>query len=205
MAKYTPVEIIDDNEDTSSVSSSKYTPVEVVDDSEQPSGELPETDTPPSELESAGRGALQEGTFGLADEISGAGEAAWESITGKDKLSDLLDNYKKYRDESRMAFGEAERVNPKSYMAGQVVGGIGSTLAGGALLKGANLAAKGASALSKIGTATKAGIAYGAAQGYGRSKEDSIVGDVKETIKGGVIGGVKIKIITLESHCCILG
>ncbi len=79
-----------------------------------------------SGLESALRGAAQEASFGLADEITGLAETGLETVKGNVPLSasELLKAYQKLRDESRQAYKAAEEANPKTYLAGQVAGGI---------------------------------------------------------------------------------
>lgn len=129
---------------------------------------------PPSELESGVRGAVQGATLGFSDEAVGAAEALWNVAKGNPKTFGEL--YRTYRDESRTNNKAAEEANPKSYMAGNIAGGIGSMLVPG--LGGANI--------GKM-------AALGAAQGLGGSEADLTKGDVggvvKDTAVGGAIGG----------------
>ena len=70
------------------------------------------------------RGAAQGLTFGFADELTGAGEAAYETLTGEDQLKDIIDNYAKYRDESRKEYEAAEEDQGAAYLTGEFAGGI---------------------------------------------------------------------------------
>lgn len=88
-----------------------------------------------SKLESLGQGALQGITGGFSDEIGGAAGALMEKgadLIGKgtgDKKS-LKELYQQYRDMHRQKNKEAEEANPKSYLAGNIGGGIaGAALA----------------------------------------------------------------------------
>lgn len=132
-----------------------------------------------STLESGLRGAFQGATLGFADEITGGVEALGKGVFGSDKLSDLVSNYEKYRDESRQAYKEAEETNPSAYLAGEVGGGIATSIAPiGLAVKGAGTLAKGASALGKLGAtssgAALSGAGLGAVQGAGMSEADNL-------------------------------
>lgn len=143
-------------------------------------------ETSPTELESFGRGAASGATFGFADELAGAAEAGGKALFGKDKLVDVLDNYRKYRDESRQAFKAAEEKNPASFLAGEVAGGIGTGLAtGGAGVAGA-VGKTGLKELMKQGA--KIGAAQGAASGLGLSEADLAEGDVSGVAKDVALG-----------------
>lgn len=124
-----------------------------------------------SELDSAGRGLAQGASFGFADELAGGAEALWDKAIKGDQRA-LTDLYKQHRDESRANFDAAEKANPKSFMAGQVGGAIGTALVPG--LGEANLA--------KLG-------AMGAAQGLGASKADLTEGDIAGAARDTAIGG----------------
>ena len=73
-------------------------------------GETPEA---PGYAASATRGAAQGATLGFADEIAGAGAAMWPG--GQD--------YTEARDESRERFDAARAANPKTFLAGELLGG----------------------------------------------------------------------------------
>ena len=95
-----------------------------------------------SPLESGLRGAAQGASLGFADELTGAGEAGLDTVTGKSDLSNLIEAYKKHRDESRAAYKAAEEANPKSYLAGNIIGGIAPVAASGGLGAGVQGAAR---------------------------------------------------------------
>lgn len=116
--------------------------------------------------ESGLRGLAQGASFGFADELTGALEAA---------LSDKT--YEQARDESRAAYKAAEEANPKTYMGGQIGGAVGTALIPG--LQGAGI--------GKL-------AAMGAAQGLGSSEADLLEGDIagaaNDTARGAAIGAV---------------
>ena len=124
----------------------------------------------PSELESAARGLIQGATMGFADEISGGLEALWEKAKGNPTVFGEL--YKAKRDESRANYEAAEKANPKSYLAGQVGGGIGTAIIPG------------------MGGATLGKLALqGAAHGLGSSEADLTEGDITGAVRDTAIGG----------------
>lgn len=129
-------------------------------------------DEPPppdvSAVESGIRGAAQGLSFGLADEATGAAEAAKDWLMNDPK--GFMDNYKKHRDESRKNYKSAEEANPGTYMAGQFGGGAGTALLSG-------------------GTGLGALAAQGALQGLGSSEADLTEGNYKGAIGDTVIGG----------------
>lgn len=146
----------------------------------------------PSITESLLRGAAQGTTFGLSDEITGAGEALGKAVFGDDKLKDLLNNYRKYRDESREAYKVAEEANPVAYNVGDIGAGIGTGLLTGGAGAVANLGRVGAKAGVK--ELAKLGAKQGAAFGLGQSEADLTEGELteagKDTLIGGAAGGV---------------
>jgi len=121
----------------------------------------------PSKLESATRGIVQGATAGFADEVSGGMEALWEAAKGNPTTFGEL--YKAKRDESRANFKKAEEANPKTYMAGQLGGAVGTGIATG----GAGLGAL---------------VAQGAAQGLGSSEADLTEGEFGEALKDTATG-----------------
>jgi len=128
-----------------------------------------------TEVESGLLGAAQGGTMGFADEMEGAAKALFTNKT-----------YHEGRDEARSRYQKAEDQNPKSFLVGQVGGGIATSLIPGVgIAKGAGLAAG----------AAKAALIGGVA-GAGYSKTDPtkspddlkhFAGDVGE---GAAFGGV---------------
>lgn len=153
---------------------------------------------PKTEASAALRGAIQEGTLGLADEI-GAGVSTFvddftDPNAPKD-LSGLLDKYKSYRDVSRKENKELEEMFPKSYTAGQIAGGVLPALFTGGVGVAAQAAKQGGKELAKLGA--KVGAKYGAAQGAGRSEAEILEGDIaglagdvaSEALLGGAVGG----------------
>ncbi len=132
-----------------------------------------------SKTESIARGAAQGATLGFADEISGGIEALWEKAKGSPEEFGKL--YKQYRDESRGNFEDAQEANPKSYLTGEVGGGLASLLVpGGVGLKGAQTA---------VGLGVRGAVAGGTA-GLGYSNEEDLSGKAIDTAKGIALGAV---------------
>jgi hypothetical protein len=153
-----------------------------------------------SQTESALRGAAQEATFGLADELTGIAETGLETVKGNVPLSasELLKSYQKLRDESRAAYKSAEEANPASYLGGQLVGGIAPAFVTGGTSVAAKLAAGAAkpALASLIKQGAVSGLKYGAAQGVGKSEAEVAEGEfgklgkdiAAESILGGAAG-----------------
>lgn len=152
-------------------------------------------------LESGLRGVAQGASFGTSDELTGAGEATLKTLLGPEKFEDLLDNYRKHRDEARVSNKAAEEANPASYLTGEVAGGIGTgILTGGA---GAVAGLGEAGLLAGAGRLALQGAAQGAATGLGSSEADLTKGDIagaaKDTAIGGALGaglGVALPVAT---------
>ena len=137
------------------------------------------TETPEvSQTESVLRGAAQGATFGFADELAGAAGVIKRLPEALDKGVKTV--YEQERDISREAYKEAERVNPKSYLAGEVGGSLATAVIPGMA------AAKGASLATIAGKSALAG----AAQALG-STEKTQVGEVASDVaKGAVVSGI---------------
>lgn len=142
-----------------------------------------EPDTEPmSKTESGLRGAAQGATFGFADELTGGGESFMDLLGGN---TDVMDNYKKHRDESRANYKQAEEENPLTYLAGNLAGGLAVPVPGIGAAKG-------------IGAMAKQGAIAGGLFGLGTSeKEMTDPTDVKnltnaggDIIEGAGIGGL---------------
>lgn len=138
-----------------------------------------EVETPKvSQLESGLRGLAQGGSLGFADEGTGLAEALWSKAKGNPEAFGKL--YAQSRDESRNAYKEAEKSNPKIYGAGELGGAIGS-----AFIPGLNVA-KGASLATTAGRAALQGGLMGAG-----STEDSLtsLSGLGDVAKGAALGG----------------
>lgn len=111
-----------------------------------------------SQLESAGLGLAQGATLGGADELegairgspAGAFKSATEGFLGKDVSQDPdVQKYVEARDIARQRYKEAEEANPKTYLAGQIGGGLASSfIPGAASVRGAAALGLGAGVLS---------------------------------------------------------
>ncbi len=130
--------------------------------------ESPVDPNAPGYVESLARGGLQGASFGLSDEAIGFLESLWSDKT-----------YEQARDESRAANEAARTANPKTYLAGEIGGGVASTFVPGVG------AAHGASTAAKLGRAAiEGGIAGG---GYSEAKDAG--GVAKDVVLGAGLGG----------------
>lgn len=130
---------------------------------EEPKFDKPER-VPYTELESAARAARSGALFDLYDEGAGAVKAGVDLVTGDTGLEGLYETYKKYRDEERMKDKLARQDNPKSYLGGQVAGGLSTAFIPGLgwLNAGKNATIAGAAAKGALG----AGLSgFGASEG----------------------------------------
>jgi len=140
-----------------------------------------------SQTESAVRGAVQGATFNASDEVKGAIESPLGAFTKAANflpgvnLPDSLGTvarYEKARDAERAKNAAAQKANPKTYLAGEVGGGIASSFVPGlGIAKGASLAS----------TAARMG-GQSATAALGASDADTAVGLAKDTAIGGTIG-----------------
>lgn len=134
----------------------------------------------PGYLESFARGGAQGASLGFADELTGAGEAGLDLLTGQGGDSSLMDLYRKHRDESRANYDAAAQANPMTSFAGNLAGGI----APGVLTSGL------APAVNTVKGAATLGAGIGAASGLGASNEESLGGMAKDTLSGAALGGI---------------
>src|SRR3990167_2443256 len=154
------------------------------------------SDTAPTRLGSFAAGAEQGVSAGFADEFKAAAKAVGidpriamaapgvaltmlpVAITHAllDKApSGILEDYRKARDEERAKTTEAESVNPKSYLGGQITGGVAT-----ASIPGAGAAT--------LGRAAALGAGYGAASALGESGADITRGEVGQAAKDVALG-----------------
>lgn len=124
----------------------------------------------PGYIESALRGLKQGATFGFGDEITGALESALTSKT-----------YKQARDEARANDAAAAEANPLTYGAGEIGGGLATTLATGGAAGGALAGLKGAAL---------AGAAYGAGSSDADLTEGDVGGLARDTAIGAGVGAL---------------
>lgn len=138
-------------------------------------------------LESAARGAAQGVTFGNADEITAALLAAKAGVSGEASgLDEILNAYRKERDESRAAYAAAQEENPWTYGLSEFAGG--AVLPLGAI----GTAGKAASFGQKALEGAKIGALAGGLSGLGTSQADLTKGEVgqaaRDTIESAAIG-----------------
>lgn len=132
----------------------------------------------PSEINSLGRGLAQGASLGFADEITGGAEALLNKVQGSDEsLSDL---YAKRRDESRAAYDRAKEANPKSFLTGEIGGGVGTAFIPGL----------GAANAAKIGTIAGKAAIQGGIAGIGSSTADNAPEMLQDSVRGAALGGV---------------
>lgn len=147
-------------------------------------------------LQTAGdavRGVAQGATLGFADELTGAGEAAYDKakglVTGEETPS-FHDLYRKHQLESQTAYEDAKKRSPYAYGAGNIAGMVGTGLAtGGGLAAGTE--GLGAGLVRAAGQ----GAALGGLQAAGESQGnlDDAEGTKKlatDTAVGGATGAV---------------
>jgi hypothetical protein len=141
-------------------------------------------DTGPSELDSAGRGLAQGASFGLRDEGAGflkSPSGALKEIANKFGAhfsDDDIEAYKQERDASRGLDLAAKQANPKSFLAGELGGGVATSLVPGlGIAEGAGLA-------KTLGTTAAQGAAYG----LGGSEREELGDIALDTLKGGGAG-----------------
>lgn len=125
-----------------------------------------------SELESAGLGLAQGSSLGFFDEIEGAARAAAKILGPEAEIKDYEKLYQQFRDLSRQRFKTAEEENPKSFMAGQVGGNIGTAFVPGL----------GGASVGKL-------AALGATEALGSTEAEDLSDLASEAAKGAVIGG----------------
>lgn len=143
------------------------------------------TDTEPAWYESFGRGGLQGGTLSFGDEIWGGlravGEALPESLGGEratssGTLADLVNSYRRNRDEVRRNNARAEAANGGWYLGGNVLGGLATT----PFMPGGAAAGAGKGLLSLMRSGAMAGLKTGASLGgiavIGASDADMFAG-----------------------------
>lgn len=138
----------------------------------------------PSRAESLGRGALQGVTFGFGDEIYGAAKGAYDKVFGD---GDFGGTYERERNAVRAANDAAQQANPGTYLAGELVGGVGVPL-GAAKLGYKGVQAANAGLKARTAAAAKEGAAIGGLYGLGKGEGD--FGDQAiSTASGAAMGG----------------
>lgn len=95
--------------------------------------------------------------------------------------------YAQGRDESRALNDAARAANPKSYMAGEIGGGVGVGL--GAMGAGATLMRPGMSLPGLVGAGAVEGAGYGALHGAGSATTDTLSEAAKGGLQGAAVGG----------------
>lgn len=156
----------------------------------------------PSKAQSFGRGVVQGGTLGFGDEIAGSIQGALQEIGnavpqgalrrlgienyegGRDNPDDV---YRDARDHAQSLDEAAKAANPKTYLAGEVGGGLVLPVPAAAPLTAGKIPLK-----VLMAHLAKQGAVTGAAYGLGSSKADLTTGDPREYARAGLdtaIGG----------------
>lgn len=142
-----------------------------------------------SNLQAAAEGAVEGATAGLKPILGGVSRTALDTLSGVISPKDILDRYRQYRDAEQAQSKQLQDQSPKSFLAGQIGGGlIPAALTGG----GEGL----------LGAA-KIGAGYGATEGLAQSPADLTQGQVgqaaldtaKGAAAGGIIGGATSKLM----------
>ena len=142
-----------------------------------------QSEEPVSQLESAARGAAQGLTFEMADELLGAGKAAYDIATDKPELKDFAELYKKYRDIEREKFTKAKEANPITYGASDIGAGILPALLSGGATAAANIGKVGLKEAAKA--AAKTGAKFGGATALGMTEDITDVGQAAKDVAMG--------------------
>lgn len=145
-----------------------------------------------SGVDSATSGVVQGATMGLSDEIRGGYNAVGNAIKdlvqdGDTSMERFKDAYKRGRDTSRSENKIHQQANPKSYLGGEIGGGLvaGSKIPITSLTKGAN-------AGQRIAKGMALGQGIGGVEAFGRSEKQGqeLAEDVqKGSNTGGLLGG----------------
>lgn len=128
-----------------------------------------------SKTMSALAGAADAATFGFGDEIGGA------LITGAEKLRGNEADYSTIRNQIRGDQADAQADNPKSFLAGQIGGGVAQAIGSG----GAGLLARAPTLGARVIGGAATGGAYGAAHGLGSGE-----GMTDRLKQGAIEGGI---------------
>lgn len=123
------------------------------------------------------QGAADTTTFGFGDEI-GAGIASATGLAGDKSYSDVLGEMRGIRK-------SAAEQNPKSYLGGQVAGGVAQGLAGGNAL---SVMANAPTLLGRVGGGMLTGGGWGAL--YGAGSGEGLQGRATEALKSGAMGAL---------------
>lgn len=152
---------------------------------------------PPSQIESFGRGMLQSGSLGTADEIYAGAKALWNNLgvgapqgdirhmqPSPEETQKLSDDYESELGGVRAANARAQEVNPGVYFGGQVAGGFATA----PVLP----AVRGATVAGDIGAGVFTGAGYGGAAGFASGEgglQNRIVSAAQGLASGGAAGG----------------
>ncbi len=153
---------------------------------------------------SAARGAVQGASYGFGDEIAAAVDTGVSKVPGLREFAQMLhgDNlpiddpsltYSQRRDAYRAKNEQAQQANPKTYIAGELAGGLAAPIPGGAAVKGATAGAK-------IASVAKTGAKVGAAAGLGMSKADLTQGEYGKAATDTAIGAATGAVVAPVIH-----
>lgn len=148
------------------------------------------------ESEALLQGFGQAGTLGYLPQIQAGAQRAVESIASFIPGTDAYEtqklreqgfnipeqDYTQARDQFAQYQQQLERENPKSYTAGQVAGGLASSIGAAPMA--------GASTIAKIGQAAKTGAAYGFLKNPGETEGDISPLQIEERLKNASIDAV---------------
>lgn len=154
------------------------------------------------EARAAMRGLVQGGTLGFGDEIAGAissalpkSAARWMNTPLGGDSANAPTDYGAARDMYRSLNRQDREASPKSYLAGEVVGGTAVPIPGGG--------AKAATALGRAAKAARTGAllsgAYGAGQSEGATAADVVKDSLTAALGGAGLGAVGSGLATAAS------
>ena len=142
-----------------------------------------------SPIASGAKGVAQGASLGFIDEVLAAANAARIKLGGDERSFGEI--FSTVQSELSQEFKQAQEANPRSFLGGQVVGGVGTGLAAGPAGLVARTAGRGLGTRALAGSAE--GAAFGGAVGAGTSEggfADRVRGTLTGAATGAALGGV---------------
>jgi hypothetical protein len=199
-AGYSDAEIVDHlaterKFDASSARKSGYTDAEILGHLREPLAPAGPDPNAPSRVGSMARGVVQGATFGFGDELRAGTDALAAGLTG----GNMGETYDRSLAANREGLRRDMETNPAGAVVGQVAGGVGTALVGGAAAGAAGLTAAAGRVLAPVAArlnpllagaarVTAGGAAGGAATGFGEG-EGGLARRLDAAGEGAVIGG----------------
>lgn len=152
---------------------------------------------PYTPVESAAIGGLQGVTLGFAPQIEGAVRGGYNALTSDQPVTgaNVLDQYRKARDAAKLREQQAQGDNPKSYLAGNLAGTVGTGFVPGlGVLNAGREAGLAAKLASAAGTGAVGGAGYSDADltkgEFGKFNKDVGAGALTGAVTQGALSGL---------------